>query len=75
MRKPPLLSQRIADALLCGFIAIPITGIALEEQGLSIWWVWASVMCFGALGFMVFYEFLRDFVPDLKQIIVGRLSK
>ena len=75
MRKPPLCSQRFVDALLCAMMAIPITGVTLEEQGLSVWWVWVNDLCFGALGFMVFYEFLRDFVPDLKRIFISRMTK
>lgn len=75
MRKPPLLSQRFADAVLCGVIVIPLTGIALEEHGLSIWWIWASTMCFGSLGFTVFYEFIKDLVPGVKNAVIGKLQK
>lgn len=72
LNKPPLFSQRIADAILCGVIAVPITGIAIEEHSLSIWWTWACVFCFGSLGFMVFYEFIRDLVPDIKRILLQK---
>lgn len=75
LKKPPILHDRLVDAFMCGVLAIPLTGLLMIDYDTSVWWTWTACCCFGTMGFLVFYEMIRDVLPRLKDALVGRLIK
>ena len=69
MRKPPGFIYKLIDATLCGIIAVPITGTAIYDFGVSIWGSWTSAFCFGSLGFLFFHDFIKSLAPLLSRVV------